>query len=132
MCVADESGGRPAAFDRAGLVERLGGDESLADELLREFVDDARGALERIAAALEGGDWAAAGREGHATGGVSANLGATAMKEAALALCGAARNGNARDAGAAMGRMKAALGALSAAVAGSSRTVTASAGRPGC
>ncbi len=65
----------PVVFDRAGMLERLMGDEELAGELIEPFLADMPGQIEALRDYLEAGDAAGAERQAHTIKGAAANLG---------------------------------------------------------
>ena len=79
---------------REKLLERVGGDEKLLDELIRVFVGDARGLLREIRSALERGDADTIARAAHAFRGSAGNFQARSAVEAAQALEQAVREGS--------------------------------------
>jgi HPt (histidine-containing phosphotransfer) domain-containing protein len=82
----------PSAM-RAGLLERVGGDEKLLDELIRVFVHDARRMLGEIRSAVARGDVETLARAAHAFKGSVSNFPAKAAFRAAQELGSAAREG---------------------------------------
>lgn len=73
-------------LDRTGGLRRTAGNEELYHRLLVSLAHTQADAAEQVAAALEEGDAAAARRITHTVKGVAANLGATALAEAASRL----------------------------------------------
>jgi len=76
----------PPGLDRTGGLRRTAGNEDLYHRLLVSLAHTQADAAEQVAAALEEGDAAAARRITHTVKGVAANLGATALAEAASRL----------------------------------------------
>jgi signal transduction histidine kinase/CheY-like chemotaxis protein len=74
---------RPAAFDRAALLARLDGDETLLDGLLAVFLSDGGRALADIRAAVAGRDAATLGHAAHMLKGMLAEVGARQAASAA-------------------------------------------------
>ena len=68
-------------FDRAELLERVGGDEELCVELLDTFVQDIPARLEELKQALADNDSTLLRQQAHAIKGASANIGAHALRE---------------------------------------------------
>ncbi|HSD93520.1 MAG TPA: response regulator [Methyloceanibacter sp.] len=81
---------------QAGL-RRTGGDRLRYETLLRKFADQHSDAVADIRAALSRADAAGAERTAHSLRGAAANLGATALSEAAGRVETAIRNGNGVD-----------------------------------
>lgn len=79
-------------FDRAALVFRLGGAESLLPRFLGLFYESAGESLKGLQQSLKTGDWVACQRYAHTIKGASANVGAMQLWDAALELEQAARN----------------------------------------
>jgi len=63
-----------AIFDRAGLLERVEGDEELLGALVRLFLEELPHALEELHAAEQASDWTALARAAHKLRGALANL----------------------------------------------------------
>ncbi len=81
-------------FDRAGFMERLMGDEALAGVLIEMFLNDIPGQIEALENDLASGDAQAAQHRLHTIKGSAANLGAEALRLAALALESSAKDGD--------------------------------------
>jgi PAS domain S-box-containing protein len=75
-----------AIFDRAGLLERVEGDEDLLSEIVLLFLDELPHALEELRAAGEASDFKALAGAAHKLRGALANLCAPAATAAALLL----------------------------------------------
>jgi CheY-like chemotaxis protein/HPt (histidine-containing phosphotransfer) domain-containing protein len=73
-------------FDRAGLLERVEGDEDLLGEIVRLFLDELPHALTELRAADEASDFKALAAAAHKLRGALANLCAPAATAAALLL----------------------------------------------
>jgi two-component system sensor histidine kinase/response regulator len=73
-------------LDSAAGLGRVGGNRALYLRLLRQFADEERSAMSRIAGAEGRHDRATAERAAHTLKGVAANIGATAVAGAAAAL----------------------------------------------
>ncbi len=76
----------PVAWDRAGLLERLMGDEELVVIILQGFLTDMPRQIEALRGYLEAGDAAGAERQAHTIKGASANVGAEALRTLAVEL----------------------------------------------
>ena len=76
----------PAAFDRAKMCERLGGDEQLVLEVIALFLEDCPAHLSSIAVAVERRDAAALRASAHALKGAASNLAAPGLVQAAATL----------------------------------------------
>ncbi|MEE8400041.1 MAG: ATP-binding protein, partial [Desulfobacterales bacterium] len=81
-------------FDRAGLLDRLTGNEALADEILSEFMEDVPLKLSALREALDKHDASSVQREAHTLKGASANIGALALQGAARQVEVAGRAGD--------------------------------------
>ncbi len=84
-----------AIFDRAGLLERVEGDEDLLSEIVRLFLDELPQANKELRAADEANDFKALAGAAHKLRGALANLCAPAATAAALLL---EHHANAKDA----------------------------------
>ena len=73
-------------FDREGLLERLGGDTELLDEVLGIFLDECREMLASIRAAVADADVHRVERAAHSMKGALLNISAEAAAERALRL----------------------------------------------
>ena len=71
-------------FDRAGLLKRLGGNERLAERVVKEFLGDTPSQLSLLRTQLDDGDAPGARRQAHKLKGAAANLSAGALREAAF------------------------------------------------
>jgi len=76
----------PVVFNRAGMLERLMGDEELANELIEPFLADMRRQIEVLRSYLESGDAAGAERQAHTIKGAAANMGGQALRALAFEL----------------------------------------------
>ncbi|MDP8237347.1 MAG: histidine kinase N-terminal 7TM domain-containing protein [Candidatus Erginobacter occultus] len=74
----------PSVYDRAGFLARIMDDEELAREVEITFLEDIPLQLERLEAAAAAGDRETVRRQAHKIKGAAANLGAGALREAAL------------------------------------------------
>ncbi len=90
---AEPAGARPA-LDVAAALDRVEGDRSLLEELLRLFVDECQATLRQIRDSWSAHDARALGRLAHTLKGSSANVGANAVSEVAHTIERLARAGN--------------------------------------
>ncbi len=90
--VAQSAADEQPVFDRAALLFRLGGAESLLPRFLGLFYGSVADNLKGLGQSLETGDWEACRRYAHTIKGASANVGAMQLREAAIGLEVAARN----------------------------------------
>ncbi len=81
-------------FDRADLVDRIGGDDRFLQKFLPRFVTEARQQLEDLTKALASNDMSAMDRIAHALKGASGMMSAWAMHDGAGRLEVAAKNGD--------------------------------------
>jgi len=93
-------------IDRQALMDRLGGDESLALEVIDLFRQDCPGAIARILEAIESGNAGALQTAAHALKGAAGNLSATAVSAAARALEVMGQSGNVSGAQAALAELE--------------------------
>ena len=63
--VSEELAGDAARFDRGALLERLGGDETMIEEIIALFLQDVPEQMHSIQEAVNGGDAATAERQAH-------------------------------------------------------------------
>jgi len=84
----------PVVFDRAGMLERLMGDEELANELIEPFLADMPGQIEALRSYLEAGDAAGAERLAHTIKGAAANMGGEALRALAFEMEKAGKAGD--------------------------------------
>ena len=75
-----------SGFDEIGLMQRVGGDPSLALEVINAYFDDQPERLRELSNALALGDLTQVRRAAHAIKGSSATVGAPAVAAAARAL----------------------------------------------
>jgi PAS domain S-box-containing protein len=75
-----------AGIDIAGALRRVVGNEALLIELLRRYAEEQEGSADRIREAWRKGDKALAERLAHTLRGVSGNIGASEVQEAAAEL----------------------------------------------
>lgn len=74
----------PEGFNRTELLNRVNGDEELCNELLELFVGDFPVQLATLKRAIEREDMDLVAKQAHTIKGASANIGATALREAAF------------------------------------------------
>ncbi len=84
----------PPVFDHAALVERVMGDEDLANEVIEEFLKDIPRQIELLEGSLRDGDAARAERRAHSIKGAAANVSAEALRATALELEQAGKAGD--------------------------------------
>jgi len=90
-------------FDKSGFLERLMGDEDLARDILRGFIEDMPRQLFSLKTALENEDTEDVRRIGHTIKGASANVGAVKMRDIAFKV---EKSGKAEDLGLAAEEIK--------------------------
>lgn len=76
----------PRKFDRAALLERLGGDETILTEIVRVFLEDAPGQFQAMQEAAASGDAVVLRRLAHTMKGAAGTVGAARLQQAALVL----------------------------------------------
>ncbi len=81
-------------LDRRALVEKLLGDQDLANDIIAGFVAEAQGQLAAMEKSLETGDLAALAKQAHTLKGGSGNVCATPLHRAARGLEHAAKSGD--------------------------------------
>jgi len=81
-------------FDRAGMLERLFGDEELVGTILEGFLMDIPQQIEALRGYLDAGDAAGAERQAHTIKGASANVGGDALRALAFELEQAGKAGD--------------------------------------
>ena len=81
-------------LDRDVAMARVGGDADLLTEIAGLFLEECPKMLTQLAAAIESGDAATAGRTAHSLKGSVANFGASAVVKAALELEQSGRAGD--------------------------------------
>jgi HPt (histidine-containing phosphotransfer) domain-containing protein len=102
----------PATFDRASLLERVDGDESLLVIVIEVFLEDSPNAIQAIDQALASMDAAQLRLAAHALKGAAANISAEAVRAAAHDLEKTAEAGRLAEAPAHTQRVKDAMAAL--------------------
>jgi CheY-like chemotaxis protein/HPt (histidine-containing phosphotransfer) domain-containing protein len=70
-------------FDKASLIDRLMGDEELANKILGEFLEDVRRMITALKEALDNDDASLVQHRAHTLNGASATFGAVALQEMA-------------------------------------------------
>jgi signal transduction histidine kinase/CheY-like chemotaxis protein/HPt (histidine-containing phosphotransfer) domain-containing protein len=80
-------------FDRAALLERAMGDEELAAEVLRCFLDDIPEQIESLKKCAAAMDTTKAGEHGHSIKGAAASVGAESIRKIAFEIEKAGRSG---------------------------------------
>jgi CheY-like chemotaxis protein/HPt (histidine-containing phosphotransfer) domain-containing protein len=73
-------------WDKAGFMQRIMGDEELAQTVLQAFLKDIPRQMEALRARLEAGDASEAERLAHSIKGASANIGAEELRVVALGM----------------------------------------------
>jgi signal transduction histidine kinase/CheY-like chemotaxis protein/HPt (histidine-containing phosphotransfer) domain-containing protein len=81
-------------FDKAGLLDRLMGDQKLANKIVGEFLEDAPHRFTALKEALDNGDAPSVQFQAHTIKGQSANMGGEALSETALEIEKAGRAGD--------------------------------------
>jgi len=81
-------------FDRAGVLDRLEGDEELAAIVFAAFLEDMPGQIQRLKDFVKSGDTAGSARQAHSIRGASANAGGEALRKIAAEMEKAADAGN--------------------------------------
>jgi CheY-like chemotaxis protein len=108
--------GTAPAFDRRAVLDNLGGDTELLQALATTFLDTHGDSLEKLRAAVRGGDWEGSYRAAHALKGAAGNFSATAVIDAALAVERSARKGDAAETRAAARDLESRIDALADAL----------------
>ncbi len=85
---------KAAAWDREAMLERLMGDEELADKIVNVFLDDLPRQLDSLAGLLASGDLAGVVRQTHTIKGAAANVGGELLRQCAMDAETAARAGH--------------------------------------
>ncbi len=81
---------RAEVFDRAGMLERVMGDEDLARVVIQGFLEDMPRQIDALRGYVEAGDVEGAARQAHTIKGASAAIGGEALRAAAIDLESAA------------------------------------------
>lgn len=90
----DDLGPGPPVFDWAALLDRLLGDEELARGILTSFLEEMPRQVEALACAVREGDAEGLRRWAHTIKGSAGNVGAMALREVALDMEKAAKEGD--------------------------------------
>ncbi len=101
-------------LDPSGPLDWLGGDVDAFMELLGFFLDESKGYLDDLAAAVTTGDANAVDQIAHKTKGAAANMGAMRVQAAAFALEKMGKSGDLTDAADALDTLRAEIDALAA------------------
>ena len=83
-----------AVFDREAMLERLMGDEDLAQTVIAAFLEDIPRQIEALQGYLDAGDAPGAERQVHTIKGASANVGGEALCETAFEMEKAGKAGD--------------------------------------
>ncbi len=94
--IAPESA--PPAYNRSGFVAQLMGDEELADNILRIFVESMPVQIRSLRQTIESGNATSARRHAHSIKGAASNIGAEQLRQVALDVEVAANAGDLTDA----------------------------------
>ncbi|WP_028325550.1 PAS domain-containing hybrid sensor histidine kinase/response regulator [Desulfatirhabdium butyrativorans] len=84
----------PPVWDRAGMLDRLMGDEQLADQIMADFLADMPRSIDELKGYLAAGDAVGAERKTHSIKGASANVGGEALYQVAFEMEIAAKAGD--------------------------------------
>jgi PAS domain S-box-containing protein len=104
-------------WDREGFLDRLMGDEDLANEIAMAFLEDVPSQIHALRKDLEQEDIPSIQRRAHTIKGVAANVGADGLREAAFQLEKAAETGDAKAVWTHMPRLEAEFRLLKEAMA---------------
>ncbi len=85
---------KPSIWDRAGMMDRLMGDEDLAEKVLQGFLMDIPEQIAVLMRFLEAGDASGTRRQAHTIKGASANVGGERLVAVAFEMEKAARDGD--------------------------------------
>jgi len=107
-----DNGSTSAVLDRAGALNRLGGDEAMFNEFLLLLLDGAESDVAELAGAVEADDALGIERLAHGLKGGAASLGADRVRDAAYRLETIGHNGDLADARSALARLQEELGLL--------------------
>jgi two-component system sensor histidine kinase/response regulator len=94
-------------FDKAGFLDRLMGDQELANEILGEFLEDAPRKFTALKEALDNGDAPSVQFQAHTIKGQSANVGGKALSKTALEIEKAGKAGDLETVKACMTKLEA-------------------------
>ncbi len=84
----------PPVFDKAAMMERLMGDEDLAQTVIAGFLEDIPSQIETLRGYLDAGDAPGVERQAHTIKGASANLGAEILRQVAFEMEKAGKAGD--------------------------------------
>ncbi len=84
--IGDAGSSETSVWDRAGMMERIMGDEELAETILQMFLEDMPRKIEALKDAIGAGDATTAGHIAHAIKGVAANVGGDQLQNLAFEL----------------------------------------------
>ncbi|MDD2851979.1 MAG: ATP-binding protein [Desulfuromonadaceae bacterium] len=87
----------PPVFDRAGLIERLGGRDELLPKFISMFIANCAGPLQRLRTAAESGVYDDVHHLAHTIKGSAANIGAPRIKNRAMIIDEMAKNNELQD-----------------------------------
>ena len=87
-----------AGFDRTALLERLGGNKKLYQEVVTLFLQDVPGQISSLQEAINSGDVTKAQNQAHTLKGASGNVGAVGLQKVAFQIEKACKGGNLKDA----------------------------------
>ena len=85
-------------FDKEGALNRVGGDETILNEILGVFLEDAVKQIDLLRQAAANKDAVAMSRQAHSLKGASGSVGAIAMHKVAFSIETAGRNSDAEQA----------------------------------
>ena len=108
-----------AVFDPNPLLEQLGGDERVYDEVVALFLQDAPRQLRSLQETVSRGDMATARRQAHTLKGASGNVGATDLEKVLLKTERACEQGNVKEAAGMLDRVNAEFEKLKQILGGS-------------
>ncbi len=96
---AEEENRDRAVFEGSVFLDRLGGDESLAEEILEIFLHDAPRQIKALKGALDNSDADMVRLQAHTLKGASANIGASSFRDVAYQIETAGKDGDLAMAG---------------------------------
>jgi len=103
-------------FDRAGMQERLMGNEKLAEEVLRIFLDETPLQIQTLKELLDRGDAVECGRFAHSIKGAASNVGGERLREVAFKMEQSADRGDLKAVEDAMDTLQASFNELRNAI----------------
>jgi len=74
----------PVVFDRAGVLDRLEGDEELAQIVFAEFLEDVPKQIQALKDLVRSGDLAGSARQAHSIRGASASVGGESLRQVVM------------------------------------------------